>query len=882
MIDCDDESNSNNKYHRKICGTKSSKTIKKCDFECQKCKTAFSTILHQNPKTKLPAKNYCFSETTCQSPSYRKPCDFCKNPDDESDLIGCVPDAYNTLRDVKCCHHQCVGGCHGTGNQKCTACKNYYIEFYNTTKCVEKCPENWYIFGRSCIENCPDDYFKYKNKCVSKCPCGLKKFFEKGVCVELSKDEQEKDGSCNFCSVYGKDKIVTKNSIEMFKKCVENLKYPSSLKIEGDVIFNKKSAGLTLADLKSFENVTVITGDFYIKELFVLDSSHIGQVFPKLREIVGDSIKGYKNGRKILTEKTLMLEPTCHVGLSVGLSMLRTVNSGNISIGDNLCNGMDVVDKNILENPYVYGIQEIGIRDSMYQYGRLLCKKTLFDYFCVDGINQGVKYSNADPFSFYSFIENKMLKKGLSSETVCKKDDYDNSRRKFEYERKSSERKLFDIVYPVIDPEKNPKEVLRNFYKGSETCPGCHESCDKCWSSGEKHCKKCKNGFIRNLDYTCTEECAKGYYSGSIAKSSKKERTAIFENLKSVGFDESGDEMVNLGDLDKLFYEGEVCLPYCENCSEFDNSIFWIISGLVFLFIVIMVLLLLLCLKKRCFPVESTENQTPVLQNPMPRKPVSNTPELSQLENGGFKRPVVIFGAISDIAKRLLTMNYPQEYEEANVINGDQTETGAVIDNQKSFVEISTIESVIKCGRHCVLDITPNACEKLNKQRLNPIVIFLKVEKLQEVKVLRKKYQSDFPDQNDKISEKMFRRAVQFEKACEHLITSRVDVSSENNEDLFWRLQAEIRKLQNTPVRENNEIHGNMENNSRMDDDRLSVISMLDSQYFCTTLGSKKDNDEAEETQNMLSTPEQPQQKQQHSPANKQYSPIHVIHNSLQ
>lgn len=208
------------------------------------------------------------------------------------------------------------------------------------------------------------------------------------------------------------------------------------------------------------------------------------------------------------------------------------------------------------------------------------------------------------------------------------------------------------------------------------------------------------------------------------------------------------------------------------------------------------------------------------------------------LREASFKRPVVVFGSIADIARNLLTGDHPQQFEAANVCNTTQ---GAQKAGRRGVVKISTLNSIIECGRHAVVDITPSACEKLNKHRLYPIVIFLKVKDKNGVKDLRNRYSntntSRDSEKKQKSSKKMFQRAVKLEKGYKHCFTSVVDVSSDTS-NWYRRLQQEIRRLQNALVWVNDEIQPDMDEKI-IDDDRISMISAPDSQYSCTTIGSE-------------------------------------------
>lgn len=57
------------------------------------------------------------------------------------------------------------------------------------------------------------------------------------------------------------------------------------------------------------------------------------------------------------------------------------------------------------------------------------------------------------------------------------------------------------------------------------------------------------------------------------------------------------------------------------------------------------------------------------------------------------------------------------------------------------IIRLSAIREIMERGKHAVLDITPNAVDRLNYAQFYPIVIFLRAESKQVVKELR----SGFP-----------------------------------------------------------------------------------------------------------------------------------------
>ena len=77
----------------------------------------------------------------------------------------------------------------------------------------------------------------------------------------------------------------------------------------------------------------------------------------------------------------------------------------------------------------------------------------------------------------------------------------------------------------------------------------------------------------------------------------------------------------------------------------------------------------------------------------------------------------MLFGPVADIAREQLCRESRNDFEAAGTsqVNGD------VNLGRKGVVRIQTINEIIAKDRHAVLDITPNAVEKLNHAQLYPI-----------------------------------------------------------------------------------------------------------------------------------------------------------------
>ena len=74
--------------------------------------------------------------------------------------------------------------------------------------------------------------------------------------------------------------------------------------------------------------------------------------------------------------------------------------------------------------------------------------------------------------------------------------------------------------------------------------------------------------------------------------------------------------------------------------------------------------------------------------------------------------------------------------------------------------------------KHCVLDVTPNAVDRLNYAQYAPIVIMLRPESKAQVKELRTR----FAKNSNKSPRKLYEQASKLQKAFVHLFTRTCDV----------------------------------------------------------------------------------------------------------
>ncbi|MEQ2213851.1 Tight junction protein ZO-2 [Xenoophorus captivus] len=152
----------------------------------------------------------------------------------------------------------------------------------------------------------------------------------------------------------------------------------------------------------------------------------------------------------------------------------------------------------------------------------------------------------------------------------------------------------------------------------------------------------------------------------------------------------------------------------------------------------------------------------------------------------GFRRPVVIFGPISDIVNEKLANDLPNEFIVAKTEPKD-----AGSEKSSGVVRLNTIRQIIekvgllsqKLGLfsflsltcdimsaqdlHALLDVTPKAVDTLNYTQWYPIVIFLNPDSKQGVKTMRNRL---MPGSN-RSTRKLYEQAVRLKKTCSHLFT---------------------------------------------------------------------------------------------------------------
>ncbi|XP_067829511.1 tight junction protein ZO-1 isoform X2 [Heptranchias perlo] len=205
------------------------------------------------------------------------------------------------------------------------------------------------------------------------------------------------------------------------------------------------------------------------------------------------------------------------------------------------------------------------------------------------------------------------------------------------------------------------------------------------------------------------------------------------------------------------------------------------------------------------------------------------------LREAGFLRPVVIFGPLADIAREKLAREEPDLYE---IARSEPRDAGT--DQRSSgIIRLHTIKQVIDRDKHAVLDITPNAVDRLNYAQWYPIVLFLNPDSKQGVKTMRQR----LCPESRKSARKLFERALKLRKNNHHLFTSNINLNS-MNEGWYGALKDSVQQQQNQLVWvSEGKADGTAEDDLDLHDDRLSYLSAPGSEYSMYSTDSRHTSD---------------------------------------
>ncbi|XP_030582228.1 tight junction protein ZO-1 isoform X4 [Archocentrus centrarchus] len=205
------------------------------------------------------------------------------------------------------------------------------------------------------------------------------------------------------------------------------------------------------------------------------------------------------------------------------------------------------------------------------------------------------------------------------------------------------------------------------------------------------------------------------------------------------------------------------------------------------------------------------------------------------LREAGFLRPVVIFGPIADVAREKLAREVPDVFELAK---SEPRDAGT---DQKSsgIIRLHTIKQIIDRDKHAVLDITPNAVDRLNYAQWYPIVVFLNPDTKQGIKNMRTR----LCPESRKSARKLYERALKLRKNNHHLFTTTINLNS-MNDGWFGALKEIIHQQQNQLVWvSEGKADGVGDDDLDLHDDRLSYLSAPGSEYSMYSTDSRHTSD---------------------------------------
>ncbi|XP_004397590.1 PREDICTED: tight junction protein ZO-2 isoform X5 [Odobenus rosmarus divergens] len=189
------------------------------------------------------------------------------------------------------------------------------------------------------------------------------------------------------------------------------------------------------------------------------------------------------------------------------------------------------------------------------------------------------------------------------------------------------------------------------------------------------------------------------------------------------------------------------------------------------------------------------------------------------LREAGFKRPVVLFGPIADIALEKLANELPDLFQTAKTEPKD-----AGSEKSSGVVRLNTVRQIIEQDKHALLDVTPKAVDLLNYTQWFPIVIFFNPDSRQGVKTLRQRLN---PTSN-KSSRKLYDQANKLKKTCAHLFTATINLNSAND-SWFGSLKDIIQHQQGEAVWVS---EGKMEGMDDDPEDRMSYLTAMGADYL--------------------------------------------------
>ncbi|XP_013406126.2 tight junction protein ZO-1-like isoform X4 [Lingula anatina] len=143
------------------------------------------------------------------------------------------------------------------------------------------------------------------------------------------------------------------------------------------------------------------------------------------------------------------------------------------------------------------------------------------------------------------------------------------------------------------------------------------------------------------------------------------------------------------------------------------------------------------------------------------------------LKDPGFVRPVVIFGPLADVARDRLLRDKPDKFESPQSDGRKEDDKGS----KSGIIKLGAIKEIIDKEKHCILDVTPNAVDRLNYAQYYPIAIFQHADSKHSVKDLRSRWARG----SSKSPRKLYEQAVKLEQNYSYLFSDTISITGEGD-----------------------------------------------------------------------------------------------------
>uniref|UniRef100_A0ABM0LZP6 Tight junction protein ZO-1 n=2 Tax=Saccoglossus kowalevskii TaxID=10224 RepID=A0ABM0LZP6_SACKO len=165
------------------------------------------------------------------------------------------------------------------------------------------------------------------------------------------------------------------------------------------------------------------------------------------------------------------------------------------------------------------------------------------------------------------------------------------------------------------------------------------------------------------------------------------------------------------------------------------------------------------------------------------------------LRDPGFFRPIVFFGPISDLAREKLLGDFPERFENP-LSEKTESKSNQSMRVPQAVIKLYAIRDVMDKQKHCVLDITPNAVDKLNYAQLYPIAIFLRPDSRHTIREIRG--QLGEGKIAPRSSRRLYDLAIKLDEMYSHIFTATVHLA--HNNMWYSKVKDIIRQQQSTPI----------------------------------------------------------------------------------